>query len=255
EGRLRELTPEHLIAWGLAAPPTHAPGAGWAYSNTNYILLGQLLEKMTGMRAETYIDRHIIKPAGMENTYFPATPYVQGPHSRQYESLHGGADPPREYSVYDMSWIGTAGALVSTMDDLNRFYRALFTGKLIGTGTLVEMRRTVPVRDEDGNPIMNYGLGLYAVTMPCGTFWGHDGIVFGAGTQALSSPDGRKQIALGHNLTKYQELNGNGAPVPHAIDNAMGAHMVQALCGGGGPLPNPTVRQTPPLPLQYLARH
>jgi D-alanyl-D-alanine carboxypeptidase len=264
--RFRTVRPERLIEWGLEAPPTNAPGTSWSYSNTNYIILGKLLEKVTGVKAETYIHRNVIRPAGLRHTYFPKGPTISGPHSRMYESLYGHADPVREYSVYNMSWAGTAGALVSTMDDLNTFYRALLTGKLLGRGSLTEMQRTVPVQDADGNTLMNYGLGLYSLELPCGTFWGHDGVVFGAGTQALSSVDGRRQLALGFNLTKYQQLNGQGVPsreisgqpqnVPHAIDNALGAHFVQALCGGQGPLATqtPGTSAKPPLPLQFVIR-
>ncbi len=251
-GRFDTLRPAQLAAWGLAGPPTNSPGASWSYSNTNYVILGLLLEKVTGIKAETFIDRNVIKPAGLKHTYFPRTPYVEGAHSRQYESLYGYADPPREYSVYNMSWAGTAGALVSTMDDLNRFYRALLTGRLIGTGALTEMLRTVPVRDPSGTTVLNYGLGLYALDLPCGRFWGHDGVVFGAGTQALSSPDGRRQVALGFNRTKYQKLNGQGVPVPHAIDNALGAHIAQALCGGRSTFAVPDRPPILPLPLRFL---
>ncbi|MFF5264795.1 serine hydrolase domain-containing protein [Actinomadura viridis] len=256
ENRFRTLRPEQLIAWGLEAPPTNAPGEGWSYSNTNYVIIGKLLEKVTGVKAETYIQRSVIRPAGLKSTYFPAGPFILGSYSRMYEALYGYAKPVREYSVYDMSWAGTAGALVSTTDDLNRFYRSLLTGKLIGTGALAEMQRTVPVKDADGNTLMNYGLGIYSVDLPCGRFWGHDGAVFGAGTQALSSNDGRRQLALGLNLTKYQQLNGQGVPMPHAIDNALGAHFVQALCGDQGPLATetPGITTAPPLPLQYAVR-
>ncbi|MFI0351783.1 serine hydrolase domain-containing protein [Actinomadura sp. 9N407] len=254
ENRFRTLRPEQLIKWGVQSPPTHAPGAAWSYSNTNYIVIGQLLEKVTGTEAETYIDRNVIRKAGLKHTYFPTSPHIRGSHSRMYEALYGKADPPREYSVYNMSWAGTAGALISTMDDLNAFYRALLTGKLLGEGSLTEMRRTVPVKDADGNTVMDYGLGLYSVDLPCGKYWGHDGAVFGAGTQSLSSPDGRRQISYGLNLMKYQQLNGQGVPMPHAIDNALGAHLVQAVCGGQGPLTaaTPGQRATPPLPLQFV---
>ena len=254
--RFRTVRPERLIKWGLQAPPTNAPGEAWSYSNTNYIILGKLLEKVTGEKAETYIHKHVIRAAGLKHTYFPKGPVITGPHSRMYESLYGHVDPPRDYSVYDMSWAGTAGALVSTMDDLNTFFRALLTGKLIGRGSLTEMQRTVPVKDANGTTLMNYGLGLYSLQLPCGTFWGHDGAVFGAGTQVLASVDGRRQVALGINLMKYQELNGQGVPVPHAIDNAMGAHLVQALCAGQGPLlaPTPAATPKPPLPLQFVTR-
>nr|BFE30779.1 serine hydrolase domain-containing protein [Actinomadura rugatobispora] len=254
--RFRTVRPEQIIAWGLEAPPTNAPGAAWSYSNTNYIILGKLLEKVSGVKAETYIQRNVIRPAGLKHTYFPNRATISGPHSRMYESLYGHAQPLREYSVYNMSWAGTAGALVSTMDDLNAFYRALLTGKLIGRGGLTEMQRTVPVQDGNGNTLMNYGLGLYSLELPCGTFWGHDGAVFGGGTQALSSVDGRRQVALGLNLTKYQQLNGQGVPMPHAIDNALGAHFVQALCGGQGPLATqtPGTSAKPPLPLRFVIR-
>ncbi|GAA4134612.1 serine hydrolase domain-containing protein [Actinomadura keratinilytica] len=253
--RFRTLTPARLIKWGLDAPSTGTPGAQWSYSNTNYIILGRLLEKVTGMKAETYITRDVIRRAGLKNTYFPDSPVIYGAHSRMYESLYGVLTPPRDYSIFDMSWAGTAGALVSTMDDLNRFYRRLLTGGIVGPAALAEMRRTVPVKDADGTVLMNYGLGLYSVQLPCGTFWGHDGAVWGAGTQALTDEGGGRQLAFGFNLMKYQQLNGEGRPMPHPIDNAMGAHMMEALCGAGTPPPNARIAQRPvqPLPLQTLA--
>ncbi|WP_344942990.1 serine hydrolase domain-containing protein [Actinomadura miaoliensis] len=253
--RFRTLTSGRLIKWGLEAPPTGAPGAQWSYSNTNYIILGRLLEKVTGMKAETYITRDVIRRAGLRDTYFPDSPVIYGDHSRMYESLYGVLAPPRDYSLFDMSWAGTAGALVSTMDDLNRFYRRLLTGGIVGPAALAEMRRTVPVKDADGSVLMNYGLGLYSVQLPCGTFWGHDGAVWGAGTQALTSEGGGRQISLGFNLMKYQQLNGEGRPMPHPIDNAMGAHVMEALCGAQTPPTNARMAQRPvqPLPLQMLA--
>jgi CubicO group peptidase (beta-lactamase class C family) len=231
EGRFRHVRPAQLIAWGLKAPRTGEPGERWSYSNTNYVIAGELLEKVTGTKAEEYITRNVIRKAGLKHTYFPSTPWIAGPHSRMYESLYQHVRPPRDYSTYDMSWAGTAGALVSTMDDLNRFYRGLLTGGLVGPGALAQMRRTVPVKDADGNVLMNYGLGLYSLDLPCGTFWGHDGAVFGAGTQSLSSAGGERQISFAINLMKYQQLSAGGAPVPHPIDNALAAHVVEALCG------------------------
>lgn len=229
--RFRDVRPEQLIKWGLQAPSTGEPGERWSYSNTNYIIAGRLLEKVTGTKAEQYIARNVIDKAGLKHTYFPSSPWIAGSHSRMYESLYQHVEPPRDYSTYNMSWAWTAGALVSTMDDLNRFYRRLLTGGLIGKNALAQMKRTVPVKDADGNVLMNYGLGLYALDLPCGTFWGHDGAVFGAGTQSLSSAGGARQISVALNLMKYQQLNANGTPVPHPIDNALGAHVVEALCG------------------------
>lgn len=96
-----------------------------------------------------------------------------------YEALWGLMDPPRDYSVYDMSWTGTGAALVSTMEDLNRFYGKLLDRKIVNRSSLAQMQRTVPVIALDGSTI-EYGLGLHKVDIEgCGTFWGHDGTVWG----------------------------------------------------------------------------
>ncbi|WP_329519423.1 serine hydrolase domain-containing protein [Spirillospora sp. NBC_01491] len=254
EGRHRRLRPEQLVNWGLSLPRTGTPGERWSYSNTNYVIAGLLLEKATGGKAETYIAREVIGKAGLKHTYFPKGARLDGPHSKMYESLYQHVKPPRDYSTYDMSWAWTAGALVSTMDDLNRFYRTLLTGGLTSKASLAEMQKTVPVKDAEGNVTMNYGLGIYALDLPCGRFWGHDGAVFGAGTQSLSSADGRRQVSVSLNLMKYQQLNGEGAPMPHPVDNALSAHLVQALCGGEGATTK-SGGETPvqPLPLQFRA--
>ncbi|MEU0189539.1 serine hydrolase domain-containing protein [Streptomyces afghaniensis] len=226
EERFRSIRPGELVRLGLAAPATGRPGElPGSYSNTNYVIAGLLLQKVTGQDAEKYITRKVIDQAGLRHTSFPRTPYIKGPHPRMYESFYGLIDPPRDYSVYDMSWAYTAGAVVSTTDDLNRFYRALLGGKLIGKAALDEMTRTVPVSGLD------YGLGIYTLELPgCGRFWGHDGAVFGAGMTALSSRDGKRQVALAQNLMKYQSVDENGGVEPHAIDNALYAYVVRALC-------------------------
>ncbi|TYC13378.1 beta-lactamase family protein [Actinomadura syzygii] len=248
ENRFRYIPPEQLIEWGLQAPRTGEPGERWSYSNTNYIIAGRLLEKVTGTPAEEYINRHVIAKAGLKETYFPSGPRIAGPHPRMYLSLYQHIKPPRDYSAFNMSWGWTAGALVSTTNDLNRFYRKLLTGGLIGKAALGEMQRTVPAKDADGNLLMNYGLGLYSLDLPCGTFWGHDGIVFGGGTQSLSSAGGERQVSVAFNLTMYQELDANGMPVPHPIDSALAAHVVEALCGS-----RPTARpEAPQRPVQLL---
>jgi D-alanyl-D-alanine carboxypeptidase len=238
EERFRSVSPRELVRLGLAAPATGSPGSvPGTYSNTNYVIAGLLLEKVTGQKAATYLTRHVIDRAGLRHTYLPRTPYIKGPHPRMYESLYGLIDPPRDYSVYDMSWAYTAGSLVSTTDDLNRFYRALLGGKLVGAASLDEMTRTVPVSG------MDYGLGIYALDLPCGRFWGHDGAVFGAGTIALSSRDGKRQMAVAQNLMKYQELDENGVPRVHPIDNALGAYVVGALCPAEAGAASPEARR------------
>lgn len=235
--RLHRWDPRELVRLALAAPPTGKPGEAHHYANANYVLAGLLLQKVTGQAPEKYISDHVIRKAGLRHTHFPRSARLTGPHSKMYEALFGLFDPPREFSVYDMSWAGTAGSLVSTMDDLNQFYRSLLTGKLIGQAELRQMKTTVPT----GTPGMRYGLGLLSWDWPCGQFWGHNGLVPGSETMSLSSADGSRQFSLGTNLTRYNELDANGQPKLHPIDYAKEDLYAQALC-------STTPKRTPALP-------
>lgn len=234
--RFRTLAPTRLARWGLAAKPT--PQGTWSYSNTNYVLAGLILRKVTGTDPERYITEHVIRRAGLRHTYFPRSPYIRGPHSGAYENLYGLIDPPKDFSTYDMSWAYTAGALVSTMSDLERFYRALLGGKIVDRTGLSEMQKTVP---EGEGTTAQYGLGIYRTHLPCGDFWGHDGAVWGMGTIVLSTPDGRRQVAVGINLMKYERLDETGHPKPNKIDDALNAYLLKAACGD-----QPTTRSTTP---------
>ncbi|XKJ41535.1 serine hydrolase domain-containing protein [Streptomyces sp. 147326] len=232
DNRFRRFRPAELIGMGVAAPPASEPGATpGVYSNTNYLLLGQLLEQVTGIPAEEYITRNVIERAGLRHTGFPAGPRIEGPHSRMYEALWGLIDPPRDYSVYDMSWTGTGAALVSTMEDLNRFYAELLDGKIVSRSSLAQMQRTVPVIALDGSTIQ-YGLGLHKVVIEgCGTFWGHDGTVWGAGTVSLTREDGERQMSVAVNLQRWNEPDSSGNPQHHPIDDALEALYGRAMCG------------------------
>ncbi|MFI6789413.1 serine hydrolase domain-containing protein [Nonomuraea sp. NPDC050383] len=247
DNRFRRFTPQELAGLGLAARPTGEPGAlPGSYSNTNYVIAGLLLEKVTGVDAERYITRNVIRRAGLRDTSFPATPRIPGPSSKAYESLYGLIDPARDYSTYDMSWASTAGALVSTMDDLNRFYRALLGGELIGAGALEEMRTTVPVQAGGGR--VDYGLGLYTLDLPCGRFWGHDGVVFGMAAQSLIREDGARLVSFGVNRTKYQRIGDDGTLEPSPIDYALAEHIIVALCGPAAGADSAKAARAPFLP-------
>lgn len=189
---------------GVAAPATGAPGtASGVYSNTNYLLLGQLLERVTGTAAERCVTREVIEPAGLEDTGFPDGPHAEGPHSRLHEAWFGMIDPPRDYSVFDMSFVGPSASLISTVADLNRFYRLLLTGEIVSHASLAQMRRTAPVLSQEGE-VIDYGLGLYPLETPGrAAFWGHGGTVWGGGTLAASSADGRRQLAVAVNLQRW----------------------------------------------------
>ncbi|MFE4020430.1 serine hydrolase domain-containing protein [Streptomyces sp. NPDC059101] len=254
ENRHHQFAPEELARLGIAAPPLGKPGQGCHYSNTNYVLAGLLLRKVTGQSPESYITAHVIRKAGLRHTYFPQSPTISGPHAKMYEAAYGGFNPPRDFSVYNMSWAATAGSLVSTMPDLNRFYRALLGGELLAPAELRQMKTTVPIEGS----FMRYGLGLLQTTSACGDFWGHNGLVLGAMTWSLSSADGRRQLSLGFNLTRYQKLDANNQPITGPIDNAMNAFIEQAACGTAaksGTGSGRALTATPPGHLAFAPRH
>lgn len=233
--RYRHFAPEELARFGLQAEPTGKPGEKWSYANTNYVIAGMLLQKVTSEDPQEYITRHVIRRAGLKHTYFPASTRISGPHSKMYESLYGLIGPAREYSTYDMSWAGTAGALVSTMEDVNDFYRALLTGGLLAPAELRQMQTTVDSKDGKGNLLMRYGLGIEAIDTVCGRFWGHTGSVWGAETVTYSTPDGKRQMTFGLNRAKYQQLDATGHIKPGPIDAAIGAFEAKAMCDNDVP--------------------
>jgi D-alanyl-D-alanine carboxypeptidase len=219
--RLRSFDPLELIKLGVDAPAAGAPGSTpGTYSNTNYLLLGQLLEHLTGIDAEALITKDVIESAGLRKTRFPEGPRLAEPHSRLYESWFGMLEPPRDFSVFDMSWVGVSAALVSTMSELNDFFGRLLTGQIVEPATLAEMKRTGPVVSFEQSMI-DYGLGLHRKELPGhGTFWGHDGSVWGGDAIVLCSADGRRRLALAVNRQRWNTLDDSGRPQPHPIDAA-----------------------------------
>jgi D-alanyl-D-alanine carboxypeptidase len=232
DSRLRRFHRSELIDMGVTAPAAGAPGGTpGVYSNTNTLLLVQLLEEVTGGTAEECITRNVIARAGLRDTGFPAGLHVDGPHSLAYEAWFGMIDPPRDYSVYDMSWVGPAASLVTAVADLNRFFGLLLGGAIVDRSSLAEMQRTVPVISFEGKRI-DYGLGLHRVERPgCGTFWGHDGSVWGAGAISMTRADGKRQMSVAVNLQRWNRLDSAGKPEPHPIDDALAALYQRGMCG------------------------
>jgi D-alanyl-D-alanine carboxypeptidase len=230
--RLTRFHPTELIEMGVTAPPAGPPGGTpGLYSNTNYLLLCALLEQVTGTTAEDRITRDVIERAGLSHTELPAGPYVDGPHSRLYESWFGMIDPPRDYSVYDMSWVGPSASLISTVTDLNLFYGKLLAGEIVSPSSLAEMQRTVPVVSQE-QKVIDYGLGLHPMGAPGrDTFWGHGGTVWGGGALAMIRADGRRQLAVSVNLQRWNRLDSSGRPQPHPIDDALTALYHAAMYG------------------------
>jgi D-alanyl-D-alanine carboxypeptidase len=232
--RFTRFHPTELIELGVAAPAVGAPGGTpGVYSNTNYLLLCQLLELVTGATAEECITQNVIARAGLEHTELPTGPYINEPHAQMYEAWFGMLEPPRDYSVYDMSWVGPAASLVSTVADLNRFYGLLLAGAIVNRSSLAQMQQTVPVISFEGTRI-EYGLGLHKLAAPGQEiYWGHDGSAWGAGALTMTRADGGRQLSLAVNLQRWNTLDAAGKPQRHAIDDALADFRQLALYGAG----------------------
>src|SRR5262249_22106528 len=234
DNRFTRFPRTDLIEMGVRAPAVSTPGGTpGIYSNTNYQLLCQLLEHVTGATAEKCITQNVIERAGLRDTELPDGPHVSGLHSQMSEAGFGMIDPPRDYSVFDMSWVGPAASLISTVADLNRFYGLLLAGEIVNKSSLVEMQRTVPVISQEGKKI-TYGLGLHKMEVPGhGTFWGHDGTVWGGGAMTMTRADSKRQMSVAVNLTRWNKLDSSGKPQHHPIDDALSALYQLAMCGSG----------------------
>ncbi|WP_172383875.1 serine hydrolase, partial [Streptomyces sp. MNP-20] len=206
--RHRTWRPAALVALATRHAPDFAPGRGWAYSNTNYVVAGMVIEKVTGRPCADEIRDRVITPLRLRATSVPGTtPTLPRPSSRAYSKLSGAAGS-RTYDVTELnpSVAGAAGELISDAADLNRFYAALLRGELLPPEQLAAMKRTVPARGRESAG-GRYGLGLLRLELPCGTVvWGHGGGIHGSQSLALATADG------GHALTF--NFNGDWAGGP-----------------------------------------
>ena len=170
----RRWSPRTLVAIAMRHPPLFRPGRAWHYSNTNYVLLGLVIETVTGTTVAQQLEQRIFRPLHLDQTSFPTTPLIEGPHAHGYI---GFATLPRLHSLLDATSVESpsvgwaAGGVVSTADDVTDFYAALLAGELLPAG-LLEAMKTPPAGG-------HYGLGLMRVETRCGRAYGHEGIATG----------------------------------------------------------------------------
>ncbi len=191
ELRFRTFQPQELVDMAMRHEPEYQPpeNGSW-YSNTNYVLLGMLIEEATGNEPATEIRQRIIRPLGMQHTSLPEwNPFIVGPNAHGYEDFPEA--PPLDVTTYSPSWARTAGAIISTTSDLNSFYDALLTGQLLPPELLQKMKTTTKLPGG-----LTYGLGLMSLPGCGGKIWGHTGGVPGFTTYSFTSPDGGTQVTM-----------------------------------------------------------
>jgi D-alanyl-D-alanine carboxypeptidase len=210
----RQWTPQELIDVAAAHPPVFAPGQGWSYSNTGYILAGLILQRATGQPVEDLVQERIVKPLHLRDTFFATSARFRGRYAHGYAPPSFTGAGYEDLSPWPPSWAWAAGSLVSNAPDLARFYHALLSGRLLSQSLLVTMTTTVDV-----GPGFAYGLGIYTVDTPCGSVWGHDGGIPGYVSYALNTRDGSRSTIL---LLPTQP--------DEAINTAIGQALLTAVC-------------------------
>lgn len=196
DNRFHTYRPADLVEVALAKPARFEPGTGWSYSNTNYVLAGLLIERLTGTPYADQVRHRVIWPLGLRETILPGTwPHLPRPHAHGYYAYqHDGESRVVDMATVNVSWAFSAGEIVSTTRDLNRFYAALFGGRLLPAELLAEMRTTLPTGDGTG-----YGLGLESLDLgpECGgTYQGHTGGMPGYQSLLFHNADGSRRLAV-----------------------------------------------------------
>jgi D-alanyl-D-alanine carboxypeptidase len=196
--RYRTYRPQDLVADALKHGQQFKPGSQYSYSNTNFVVLGMLVEHITGKPYATVLKQRILAPLKLTHTEFvvPRTT-IDGPHAIGYLTDDDRSKPLFDATNQTASWIWTAGALISSTSDLNRFLHALTTGRLLPRAQLAEMETWEAV-----TPTSQYGLGLRRYDLSCGTkVIGHDGIIEGYQTYTYSTMDGSRQVTISANAS------------------------------------------------------
>lgn len=162
----RIFTPQELLTW--AGPPLFAPGTGWSYCNTNYLLAGLIAESATGQSYSQLLRDSILNPLQMDSTFLAVYEPILFPVAQPWQAGVNNHSIPRT-SVNSAAW--AAGAMYSTAGEMARWYEALLNGQVLNQNSIQEMTTFV------GSG--NYGMGIAGTTINGRTVWCHGGQIWG----------------------------------------------------------------------------
>ncbi len=193
--RFKEWDPKELVNAAIEEKPYFEPGAGFHYSNTNTVILGMIIEQITGNAVGDEINTRIIKKLGLKDTIFPTTSEIPGNHIHGYSDLENKAELV-DWTTQNVSWGWTAGAMISNMYDLKTYAKALTDGTFLSK-ELQEKRLTewVDVKKKTFD-FVQYGLAVFNAA----GFIGHNGELPGYITGAFYNPEKDITIVIISNI-------------------------------------------------------
>jgi D-alanyl-D-alanine carboxypeptidase len=202
---LEKWKPDQLLSSSVLHEPYFAPGTGYHYSNTNYVLLGMIVEKVTGHKIGEELDRRILKPLGLSNTSLSTRPALPSPSSRGYAERYGTLSDVSEMDP-SMGW--ASSAMVSDLANLKVWSAALADGSLLSEKARQEMTTFVAT----DMPNVSYGLGI----MKWGNFLGHEGNAFGFSTALFHLPSSKATFVVLLNREKSESASASGVFIKFA---------------------------------------
>jgi D-alanyl-D-alanine carboxypeptidase len=220
------FSPQELIASAYPHNGKPEPVSGWTYSNTNYILAQMIVEKASGKPYPDVV-RELFDQAGLKNTYYEQNLYPASIMDRMVSGYFFSHDPINEplapllgkdVKSDNVSWMQGAGGIVSLMEDVSRWARALYEGPLLADKQRSELMTLVS--DKTGEPISGtskehpsaFGLGVGAGFRPVfGAYWYYQGMTLGYRVLYAYFPKNGAVIVVGLNSQPEEKQNHNGA--------------------------------------------
>ncbi|WP_030867626.1 serine hydrolase domain-containing protein [Streptomyces sp. NRRL F-2747] len=183
----RPFTPRQLLDYSFAHPAQFPPGARFDYSNTNLILLGLVVEKVTGRPLHEVITQKVLAPAGLRHTVFPTSAALPAPYAQGYTDQTASGKIENS-TRWNPSWAWAAGEMVSDLQDLRSWARTLATGRLLTPETQAERLKTTPM-DIPGD---GYGLGIFNIQ----GWIGHNGSIPGYEVLPVYLPEAQATMVI-----------------------------------------------------------
>ncbi|MEU0398837.1 serine hydrolase domain-containing protein [Streptomyces sp. NPDC006197] len=183
----RPFTPQELLAYSFKHPVQFQPGAEFDYCNTNLILLGLVVEKVSGTPLDRFIRENVIRPAGLRHTYFPTDAAFPSPHAHGY-TVQTASGELQDSTDWNPSWGWAAGAMISDLQDLRTWARVVATGTLLTPKTQAERLKTYPT----GLAGAGYGMGIFNVQ----GWIGHNGSLPGYESLTIYLPEARATLVV-----------------------------------------------------------
>ncbi len=149
------FTAQELVDVGFTHEPRFDPGTNINYSNSNTILLGMVIEKVSGKSVQDFFQERILRPLGLKNTSWPTDSNLPAPFAHGYtEQTPDGKEA--DATFHNPSWGNAAGQMISNLDDLKVWTKALGEGTLLSSASQQERLTWAPF----GSPTFRYGLGI-----------------------------------------------------------------------------------------------